>query len=64
MVNDRAVAKLNLAAPTPQGPTKPIVIDLEPFAGREVRIEVRLVPLAGETRVIWEGARFEAAPSP
>ena len=60
VVNDRPVAKLNLSEPTPQGPTPPIVIDLEPFAGREVRIELRLVPLAGETRIIWEGARFEA----
>ena len=61
-VNDVSAARLNLAEPTPQAPTKPIVIDLEPFAGREVRIELRLIPLAGETRIIWEGARFEAAP--
>lgn len=59
-VNDRPVAKLTLAEPTPAEPTKPIVIDLEPFAGRDVRIELRFVPLAGETRVIWEGAKFEA----
>jgi hypothetical protein len=59
-VNDRSVAKLSLSELTPDRPTRPIVIDLEPFAGREVRIELRLVPLAGETRVIWEGAGFEA----
>ena len=59
-VNNVSVAKLPLPEPTPQESTKPIVIDLEPFAGREVRIELRLVPLAGETRVVWEGARFES----
>jgi hypothetical protein len=58
-VNNRSVTKLALAEPTPQEPTKPVVIDLAPFAGREVRIELRLVPLAGETRIIWDGARFE-----
>jgi hypothetical protein len=63
-VNDVSVANLPLPEPTPQEPTKPIVIDLEPFAGREVRVELRLVPLAGETRVIWEGARFESIVSP
>jgi hypothetical protein len=59
-VNDVSVARLALPEPTPQEPTKPVVIDLEPFADRDVRIELRLVPLAGETRVIWEGAKFEA----
>jgi hypothetical protein len=63
-VNDVSVARLPLPEPTPQEPTKPIVIDLEPFVGREVRIELRLVPLAGETRIIWEGAQFEAVASP
>lgn len=63
-VNDVSVARLPLPEPTPQEPTKPIVIDLEPFAGRDVRIELRLVPLAGETRIIWEGARFDGLVGP
>jgi hypothetical protein len=63
-VNDRSVAKVTLAEPTPAEPTKPLVIDLEPFAGRQVRIELRLVPLAGETRVIWEGAKFDGVVPP
>jgi hypothetical protein len=58
-VNDVSIVKITLPDPMPQEPTKPIAIDLAPFAGRDVRIELRLVPLAGETRVIWDGARFE-----
>jgi hypothetical protein len=58
-VNDRRVGRFAVPEPAADGPTRPFVIDFEPFAGREVRIELRLVPLAGETCVVWGGAEFE-----
>jgi NPCBM/NEW2 domain len=58
-VDGRPIAKLPLAEPTAEGRSQPLTVDLDGFAGRELRIEVRLVPLAGETRLIWDGAAFE-----
>ena len=46
----------------PGGRNQPLTIDLSGFAGREMQVELRFVPLAGETRIVWEGAEFELAP--
>jgi hypothetical protein len=60
-VNQRPIARLPLADVLSDGQIQPLTIDLAGFAGREMQIELRLVPLAGETRIVWEGAEFEAA---
>ena len=58
-VNQRPIARLPLAEIGIDGQIQPLTIDLAGFAGREMQIELRLVPLAGETRIVWDGAEFE-----
>ncbi len=58
-VNQRPIARVPLADVLSDGQIQPLTIDLAGFAGREMQIELRLVPLAGETRIVWEGAEFE-----
>jgi hypothetical protein len=61
-INQRPLARMPLAEFTPGGLNQPLTIDLSGFAGREMQVELRFVPLAGETRIVWEGAEFEVAP--
>jgi hypothetical protein len=61
-VNQRPIARLPLPEIPSETRQQPLAIDLSGFAGREMQIELRLVPLAGETSIVWEGAEFERPP--
>ncbi|MBS0264885.1 MAG: NPCBM/NEW2 domain-containing protein [Planctomycetes bacterium] len=63
-VNQRPIIRQPLAELGGEGPPAPLTIDLAGYAGRQLQMELRLVPLAGETRIVFAGANFEATALP